>query len=301
MNLKAIIPSGQTEITVNGLHQWDYGRKLEIHSDELPALIEVHFACSGMTEAVVRSCAVVDGVATADIPDHCIEQTTPIVAWIYCIDDTSGKTERTIIMPIIARTKPAPSPSVPTFVSDKYTELIGAVNEQIGALQDGRVTAAKATKATQDGNGNNIATTYATKTELNEHAKHKIPLLCSVEITNGVALLREEDAVNLQNTFCALVLRANPGTGRDNLFTGVTQILEDISWSVDNTVTVEDDVGYYYTSCGKYTIAYRTGSYDESNTTSEYTYANVYVYLDGELASTVNGTLEFYKLGGISE
>lgn len=164
MNIKAIIPSGQTEITVNGLRQWDYGQKLEIHSDELPALIEVHFACSGMTEAVVRTCGVVDGVATADIPDRCIEQTTPIVAWVYCVDDTSAQTTHTIIMPIIARTKPAPRPSVPTVVTDQYTQLIGAINEQIGALADGTVTAGKAIKATQDGNGNNIADTYLLKT-----------------------------------------------------------------------------------------------------------------------------------------
>ena len=77
MNIKAIIPSGQTEITVNGLHQWDYGQTLEICSNDLPAVIEVHFACSGMTEAVVRSCSSYekDGIqtATAIIPDRCIE------------------------------------------------------------------------------------------------------------------------------------------------------------------------------------------------------------------------------------
>ena len=153
MNIKAIIPSGQTEITVNGLHQWDYGQSLEICSNDLPALVEVHFACSGMTEAVVRSCSSFekDGIqtATAIIPDRCVEQTTPIVAWVYQIDNggTSARTIATIRMPIIARAKPSPSASVPTVITDKYTELIGAINEEVGALQQGKVVVTKALKA----------------------------------------------------------------------------------------------------------------------------------------------------------
>lgn len=154
MSIKAIIPSGQTEITVNGLHQWDYGQELEIHSPDLPALIEVHFACSGMTEAVVRSCAAVDvedsddKIATASIPDMCLEQTSPIVAWVYYQGDTSGYTAITIKMPIIARTKPAPSDTIPTSVSDKYTEAIDAMNTQIDNLKSGSITVGRATKAT---------------------------------------------------------------------------------------------------------------------------------------------------------
>lgn len=139
MTLKAIIPPGQAELTVNGLHQWDYGRKLEIHSDELPAVVEVHFACAGMKEAVVRVCNSVDGVATAVIPDRCLEQTTPVTAWVYVVDDTEGLTTKTITLPIIPRTKPQPSSTDPEVYADKYTEAVTAVNEAVETLKGGDV------------------------------------------------------------------------------------------------------------------------------------------------------------------
>lgn len=147
MSLKAFIPSGQTALTVNGLHQWDYGQKLEIHDDDLPALVEVHFACAGMTEAVVRSCSVVQGVAEAVIPDQCLEQTTPIVAWVYAVGESSGATIKTITLTVIQRARPQPSGAVPTAISDKYTELMAAVNEQVAALRAGNVTVARALTA----------------------------------------------------------------------------------------------------------------------------------------------------------
>jgi len=169
MNIKAIFPAGVTELMVNGLHQWDYGRVLEIQADDLPAALEVHFACAGMTEAVVRACSAVDGVATAVIPDECIEQTTPVFAWVFVIDDTTGLTTKKITLPVIPRTKPQSTATVPTEFSDKYTELMTAVNDMLDAINNNEVviTSAKnAERATADADGNNIAETYATKDEL---------------------------------------------------------------------------------------------------------------------------------------
>lgn len=134
MSLKVLVPNGRTEITVNGLHQWDYGRTIEIHAAGLPAIVEVHFACTGMETAVVRSCAVLDGQVTAAVPDICLEQTTPIVAWVYAIGDTTGETILTITLPIIPRTKPQPSETIPEDVSDRYTELITEVNEAVAEM-----------------------------------------------------------------------------------------------------------------------------------------------------------------------
>lgn len=146
MSIRAILPAGQTQITVNGLHQWDYGRKLEIVADDLPSIIEVHFACAGMTEAVIRTCGTIDGVAVAAIPDQCLEQTTPITAWVYAVGDTSGSTEKTITMPIIARTKP-PMTTVPEGISDKYTEALAAFNDAVDGLRDGNLVALEAAHA----------------------------------------------------------------------------------------------------------------------------------------------------------
>ena len=147
MSLKAFIPSGQKALTVNGLHQWDYGQKLEIHDDDLPALIEVHFACVGMAEATVRSCNVVQGVAVAAIPDQCLEQTAPITAYIYEVGEDSGATIKAIVLTVSPRPRPQPAGPVPTVLSDKYTELIAAVNEQVAALKAGNVTVARALTA----------------------------------------------------------------------------------------------------------------------------------------------------------
>lgn len=164
MQIQALFLPGQTELTVNGLTQWDYGRKLEIHSADLPALIEVHFACAGMTEAVVRSCAVVNGVAEAAIPDLCLEQTTPIVAWIYEVGESTGATVKTITLPIIARARPQAGETIPTPVSDKYTELIAAVNEQVTSLKKGSVTVNRALTADNATNATNATNaSYATK------------------------------------------------------------------------------------------------------------------------------------------
>lgn len=149
MSIRAIFQAGQTQITVNGLHQWDYGRKLEIQADDLQSLIEVHFACAGMTEAVVRTCVILGGVAEAAIPDQCLEQTTPITAWVYVVGDTSGTTTKTITLPIIARTKPQPAATVPTDFSDKYTEALAAFNDAVDGLREGQLVALEAEHAAE--------------------------------------------------------------------------------------------------------------------------------------------------------
>lgn len=137
MSIKALFSAGVNEITVNGLHQWDYGQTLEIHDNTLPSLVEVHFACPGMLDALVQSCAVVGGVATAVIPDICLEQTSPVQAWVYKIGDTSGRTVRTITLTMVARPRPAMTGDIPAKTSDKYTELIDEVNKVVDGLKTG--------------------------------------------------------------------------------------------------------------------------------------------------------------------
>lgn len=137
MSIKALFPAGVTEVTVNGLHQWDYGQTLEIHDNTLPSLVEIHFACPGMRDAIVRSCAVVLGVATAAIPDICLEQDSPVQAWVYEVGDASGRTIRTITLQMMARPRPALSKDIPVEVGDKYTELISEVNKVVEGLKSG--------------------------------------------------------------------------------------------------------------------------------------------------------------------
>lgn len=162
MGIKAIIPEGVSEVVVNGLHQWDYGRQLEIHSTGLPSLVELHFACAGMKDAVVRSCSVVNGVAEATIPDICLEQQSPVYAWVYLVDEARGATVKTIILPIIARTRPQLEESIPRDNSDAYTQLVASVNATMESIISGATVAGKARKAD--------SATHATSADRATHA-----------------------------------------------------------------------------------------------------------------------------------
>jgi hypothetical protein len=135
--MKASFTEGIKELTVSGLHQWDYGQKLEIHGLALPAMIEVHFACLNMTEAVVRIGTTADGVTTVAIPDGCLEHDTPLRAWVYVVDTASGRTERTIHLPIQARTKPQGAESRPPFAVDEYAEAFEQINKTVEGWRDG--------------------------------------------------------------------------------------------------------------------------------------------------------------------
>ena len=147
MAIKALFTEGATSITLAPLFQWDYGQELEIEAAGLPSLIEVHFACHGMTEAVVHTCSCVGGIATVSIPDRCLEQAGDITAWVYEVNGSAGRTIYSIKIPVTTRTRPARSESIPQTVQDTYTQLITEVNQLLGALQNGTVNVGYAQRA----------------------------------------------------------------------------------------------------------------------------------------------------------
>ena len=190
MAFKALFPPGQDRIVVEGLYQWDYGQELEIETVDVDSeIMEVHFACADMAEAIVRPCTFVRGVGTVIIPDACLEQSTPITAWIYEIDGTQGKTRKVITRPIVARTRPSASREIPQAYVDRYAELITEVNEAVDNLEQGNVTVAKAvnaekaTHATSAGNASsaNYASTAGAADTANRASELVIePLYTSV-------------------------------------------------------------------------------------------------------------------------
>jgi hypothetical protein len=112
MNITAIFPEGQTHVTVNGLHQWDYGRTLTVKGlqdwdDDPTEEVELHFGYQGIREAVVVRCDVQNDAATVSIPDVCLEQPSPVTVWVYKRSSGAGRTLRTVTLPIIARPRPA--------------------------------------------------------------------------------------------------------------------------------------------------------------------------------------------------
>lgn len=144
MAIKIVFPAGKTTITASSLYQWDYGQILEIEAADLLPIVEVHFACAGMTEAIVRPCSVNNGLATVPIPDICLEHAGTIMAWVFEIDGTVGMTRKTITIPVISRVKPSAGGEIPAEFYDRYTELITEINEAITALTQGNVTVTQA-------------------------------------------------------------------------------------------------------------------------------------------------------------
>lgn len=108
MVIKVAIPAGENAVTIDPLHQWDYGQFLEIESlDFVSECAEVHFSCLELTEAIVESCSVSSRCYTVKIPDSCLETGDNITAWIYEINGTNGKTTKKITIPVIARPRPS--------------------------------------------------------------------------------------------------------------------------------------------------------------------------------------------------
>lgn len=148
MTIKVDFLDGVTEKRVSPLYQWDYGQTMEIESPDFSTIVEVHFGCPQLQEAIVHACSVVNSVATVRIPDRCLEQSGTITAWIYEIEGTTGTTTKVVYIPVVARTRPPRTHEIPEEVSDKYTELITEVNEAVDALTTGEVAVASAVNAT---------------------------------------------------------------------------------------------------------------------------------------------------------
>lgn len=106
MAISVVFPAGTTVVTLDPLYQWDIGHTLEIRVDSSSPQIEVHFAYSGLSEAMVGTSSLEKGVVRVSIPDICFEQSETINVWVYEINSVGGKTVRTIVIPIIPRTRP---------------------------------------------------------------------------------------------------------------------------------------------------------------------------------------------------
>ena len=175
MALKATFLAGSDTATVKGLYQWDYGQELEIEATDIGSeIVEIHFASSNMSEAIVRSCAFSDGTGTVTVPDACLEHSSPITAWIYQIRGTQGHTIKTITLPVTARTRPSINRDIPATISDKYTELLTEINETVDALENGTVTVANAVNAQNAGHaasaGNAGTANFATTAGVAQYA-----------------------------------------------------------------------------------------------------------------------------------
>lgn len=108
----AIFEKGERSKTVRGLWQYDYGQVLRIQGLSLPNQVQVHFALQETGgEAFVRLGVTQDGVTDVTIPDSILQKgdtayNYTVYAFIYRTDETCGRTEYRIKMPVTARPRP---------------------------------------------------------------------------------------------------------------------------------------------------------------------------------------------------
>ena len=173
MALKAAFQVGATTTTTESLHQWDYGQQLEIEHPDLPTVVEAHFACPDMSEAIVRPCSSTAGIATTMIPDRCLEQTSPITVWVFVINGTEGMTKLTITIPVEKRTRPAPVSDIPVDFVNRYAELLTEINEAVVGLQNGDIVAAKALTASSANTAGTAGHAYTADQASSSYITHR--------------------------------------------------------------------------------------------------------------------------------
>lgn len=286
MAIKVVIPSGTSTKSVEGLFQWDFGQALEIECTEIGSeIVEVHFACAGMSEAIVRPCTFSDGIGTVVIPDQCLEQTSSITAWIYKIDSTQGHTIKTITVPISPRTRPGKAQNIPTEYVDRYSELIEQMNNAVNAIKNGEITAKKALEAdhaTKADSATNAGTaTYATKAANADKATEAdrattatrldSNLIATCKITNGQ--YKGMFAALKYQKLCTVVFINEAFIDDDNVY--------------------ETHCGVYYEHSGSYLHYARIGMFDMVISEDI-----IRLTKDGATVTNANGTLYFYQLGG---
>lgn len=158
MAIKVSFPANVKTVTISPLTQWDYGQTLEIEIVGLSGIIEVHFSYKDAKDAIVRTCSVVNGVATVAIPDICLEQSLTVDAWVYEILDGGGATKRTITIPITARTRPEVCEYVPPDFDNRYNEAISAMNELVSEFDAGMSAAMSAINSATNASITNVNT-----------------------------------------------------------------------------------------------------------------------------------------------
>lgn len=138
---------------VTGLWQWDYGQVLRIQGLNLPKAVEIHFSLQESGgEAKKRVGFTKDGVTDVVIPESMLENEEAIdnynaYAFVYLTDDTSGKTEYKICMPVKARPKPEAFDKPED--GEIFREAIKAVNDAADRAESAEQQSAKHAEQTK--------------------------------------------------------------------------------------------------------------------------------------------------------
>ena len=131
--LKVKFEEDSRQTVSDTLTQWDYGQLLRIEDIPEVESAEIHFTCKGKRNALIIEADIVDGTATAKIPDELLMEGEEIQAYIYAMTSDSGKTIYTVIIPVKRREKPEDY-SEPEH-QDKLKEIIDKLDKKADDLQ----------------------------------------------------------------------------------------------------------------------------------------------------------------------
>lgn len=135
MSIKATFPAGVAALTVHGLHQWDYGQRLEVSCADLTGAFEVHFSNVALKTAHKRACSVGASVA---IPDVLLQQPYDILAWVCEVGEGRSRALHTLRIPITPRPKPEGlEEDIPAEEQTQFQEMMVAFNATVDYWLDG--------------------------------------------------------------------------------------------------------------------------------------------------------------------
>lgn len=131
--LKVKFEEDSRQTVSDALTQWDYGQLLRIEDIPEVESAEIHFTCKGKRNALIIEADIVDGTATAKIPNELLMEGEEIQAYIYAMTSDSGKTIYTVIIPVKRREKPEDY-SEPEH-QDELKEIIDKLDKKADDLQ----------------------------------------------------------------------------------------------------------------------------------------------------------------------
>lgn len=148
----ALFKEGQKAATTTSLQKYDYGEVLRIKGLSLPRYVAVQFAVDGMSEALPSSIGeTVEGVTDVLIPNSLLRSNINpwnynIMAYVYIVSGSSGKTEYTITIPVKWRPKTGDDQAA----DDDVAAVIGAAVEKMNTATTKAENAANQASATAE-------------------------------------------------------------------------------------------------------------------------------------------------------
>ncbi len=198
----ASFKEGQKTAITTSLQKYDYGEVLRIKGLSLPRYVAVQFAVDGMSEALPSSIGeTVEDVTDVLIPNSLLRSNIKpwnynIMAYVYIVSGSSGKTEYTITIPVKWRPKTGDDQAA----DDDVAAVIGSAVEKMNTATTKAENAANQASATAEEikadrekiteNADNIS---SLKSDLDNQKT-----LQEIENHDGIALLDSENNVGGQ-------------------------------------------------------------------------------------------------------